>query len=89
MPKAMSSTAPGDVSLVQDPQRQLLISSACSTSAHCIGEMPPEMIQWGKRKDIMFAGGHEDLDWTMSSLFDAMGVSSNTTIVTATASRYR
>jgi 3-oxoacyl-(acyl-carrier-protein) synthase len=40
------------------------ISSACSTSAHCIGNAA-ELIQWGKQ-DVMFAGGGEDLDWTMS-----------------------
>jgi 3-oxoacyl-[acyl-carrier-protein] synthase-1 len=46
------------------------ISSACSTSAHCIGNAS-EMIQWGKQ-DVMFAGGAEELDWTLSVLFDAM-----------------
>ncbi|MFQ5765404.1 MAG: beta-ketoacyl synthase N-terminal-like domain-containing protein, partial [Rhodospirillales bacterium] len=46
------------------------ISSACSTSAHCIGN-GAELIQWGKN-DIVFAGGGEELDWTMSVLFDAM-----------------
>jgi len=51
------------------------ISSACSTSAHCIGNAA-ELIQWGKQ-DLMFAGGHEDLDWTMSNLFDAMGAMSS------------
>ncbi|HVW75042.1 MAG TPA: beta-ketoacyl synthase N-terminal-like domain-containing protein, partial [Rhizomicrobium sp.] len=51
------------------------ISSACSTSAHCIGNAA-ELIQWGKQ-DRMFAGGHEDLDWTMSDLFDAMGAMSS------------
>lgn len=47
------------------------ISSACSTSAHCIGNAM-EQIQLGKQ-DRMFAGGGEELHWTMSSLFDAMG----------------
>jgi 3-oxoacyl-[acyl-carrier-protein] synthase-1 len=47
------------------------ISSACSTSAHCIGNAL-EQIQLGKQ-DIVFAGGGEELHWTMSSLFDAMG----------------
>jgi len=47
------------------------ISSACSTSAHCIGA-GAEQIQLGKQ-DIVFAGGGEELHWTMSSLFDAMG----------------
>jgi 3-oxoacyl-[acyl-carrier-protein] synthase-1 len=46
------------------------ISSACSTSAHCIGN-GAELIQWGKQ-DIIFAGGGEELDWTLSVLFDAM-----------------
>jgi len=47
------------------------ISSACSTSAHCIGNAA-EMIQWGKQ-DIVFAGGGEELHWTLTLLFDAMG----------------
>lgn len=47
------------------------ISSACSTSAHCIGNAM-EQIQLGKQ-DVVFAGGGEELDWTMSALFDAMG----------------
>ena len=46
------------------------ISSACSTSAHCIGNAT-ELIQWGKQ-DIIFAGGGEELDWGLSVLFDAM-----------------
>jgi len=50
------------------------ISSACATSAHCIGN-GAEMIQWGKQ-DVMFAGGCEELDWTLSVLFDAMGAMS-------------
>ncbi len=51
------------------------ISSACATSAHCIGNAT-EMIQWGKQ-DVMFAGGGEELDWTLSVLFDAMGAMSS------------
>jgi 3-oxoacyl-[acyl-carrier-protein] synthase I len=51
------------------------ISSACATSAHCIGNST-ELIQWGKQ-DIMFAGGGEELDWTLSVLFDAMGAMSS------------
>jgi len=47
------------------------ISSACSTSAHCVGN-GMELIQMGKQ-DIVFAGGGEELHWTLSSLFDAMG----------------
>ncbi|MBU2580382.1 MAG: beta-ketoacyl-ACP synthase I [Alphaproteobacteria bacterium] len=51
------------------------ISSACSTSAHCIGNAA-ELIGWGKQ-DIIFAGGCEELDWTLSVLFDAMGAMSS------------
>ena len=51
------------------------ISSACATSNHCIGNAY-ETIQMGKQ-DIVFAGGSEDLDWTMSNLFDAMGAMSS------------
>lgn len=51
------------------------ISSACSTSAHCIGH-GAELIQFGKQ-DIVFAGGGEELHWTMSVLFDAMGAMSS------------
>jgi 3-oxoacyl-[acyl-carrier-protein] synthase I len=51
------------------------ISSACATSAHCIGNAS-ELIQWGKQ-DVMFAGGGEELDWTLSVLFDAMGAMSS------------
>ena len=50
------------------------ISSACATSSHCIGNSA-ELIQWGKQ-DVMFAGGGEELDWTLSVLFDAMGAMS-------------
>jgi len=51
------------------------ITSACSTSAHCIGN-GVEMIQMGKQ-DIIFAGGGEEVDWTLSCLFDAMGAMSS------------
>jgi 3-oxoacyl-[acyl-carrier-protein] synthase-1 len=51
------------------------ITSACSTSAHCIGN-GAEMIQLGKQ-DIVFAGGGEEVDWTLSCLFDAMGAMSS------------
>ncbi|GLQ33734.1 3-oxoacyl-ACP synthase [Amylibacter marinus] len=62
------------------------ITSACSTSAHCIGN-GVEQIQFGKQ-DIVFAGGGEELDWTMSCLFDAMGaMSSKYNDTPATASR--
>jgi 3-oxoacyl-[acyl-carrier-protein] synthase-1 len=62
------------------------ISSACATSAHCIGA-GAEQIQWGKQ-DIVFAGGCEELDWTMSVMFDAMGaMSASFNDTPATASR--
>src|SRR3984885_13131534 len=51
------------------------ISSACATSTHCIGAAA-EQIQLGKQ-DIVFAGGCEELDWTLSDLFDAMGAMSS------------
>ena len=51
------------------------ISSACATSAHCIGA-GVEQIQWGKQ-DVVFAGGCEDIDWSMSNMFDAMGAMSS------------
>ena len=51
------------------------ISSACATSNHCIGNAY-ELIQWGKQ-DVIFAGGCEELDWTLSVLFDAMGAMSS------------
>lgn len=62
------------------------ITSACSTSAHCIGN-GAELIQMGKQ-DVVFAGGGEELDWTLSCLFDAMGaMSSKYNDAPATASR--
>ncbi len=62
------------------------ISSACSTSAHCIGH-GSELIQMGKQ-DIVFAGGGEEVHWTMTVLFDAMGaLSSKYNDAPATASR--
>ncbi|WP_026358452.1 beta-ketoacyl-ACP synthase I [Aureimonas ureilytica] len=76
VPKAMSSTASATLATwFKIHGVNYSISSACSTSAHCIGNAA-EMIQWGKQ-DVMFAGGHEDLDWTMSNLFDAMGAMSS------------
>ena len=62
------------------------ISSACATSNHCIGNAY-ELIQWGKQ-DVIFAGGCEELDWTLSVLFDGMGaMSSNFNETPAVASR--
>jgi len=51
------------------------ISSACATSAHCISHAA-ELIQWGKQ-DLMFAGGGEEVHWSLSVLFDAMGAMSS------------
>ncbi len=76
VPKAMSSTASATLATwFKIHGVNYSISSACSTSAHCIGNAY-EMIQWGKQ-DVMFAGGHEDLEWSMSNLFDAMGAMSS------------
>lgn len=87
VPKAMSSTASATLATwFKIHGVNYSISSACSTSAHCIGNAF-ELIQWGKQ-DMIFAGGHEDLDWTMSNLFDAMGaMSSKHNDTPATASR--
>jgi len=76
VPKAMSST---DSATLSTPYHikgaSYSISSACSTSAHCIGN-GSDIIQWGKQ-DIVFAGGGEELDWTLSVLFDAMNAMSS------------
>jgi 3-oxoacyl-[acyl-carrier-protein] synthase-1 len=72
VPKAMSSTASATLAtFFKIKGINYSISSACATSNHCIGNAF-EMIQYGKQ-DRMFAGGCEDLDWTLSVLFDAMG----------------
>jgi len=76
VPKAMSSTCSANLSTwFKTKGVNYSISSACSTSANCIGNAY-EMIQWGKQ-DVMFAGGGEELDWTLSELFDAMGAMSS------------
>jgi 3-oxoacyl-[acyl-carrier-protein] synthase I len=76
VPKAMSSTASATLATwFKIHGVNYSISSACSTSAHCIGNAA-ELIQLGKQ-DIVFAGGHEDLHWSMSNLFDAMGAMSS------------
>ncbi len=87
VPKCMSSTASATLATwFKIHGVNYSISSACSTSAHCIGNAY-EMIQWGKQ-DRVFAGGAEELDWTMSVLFDAMGAMSSKYNETAsTASR--
>jgi 3-oxoacyl-[acyl-carrier-protein] synthase-1 len=75
VPKAMSSTASATLATwFKIKGVNYSISSACATSNHCIGNAA-ELIQWGKQ-DIMFAGGSEELDWTLSVLFDAMGAMS-------------
>ena len=76
VPKTMSSTTSANLSTwFKTKGVNYSISSACSTSANCIGNAA-EMIQWGKQ-DIMFAGGGEELHWTLSELFDAMGAMSS------------
>jgi 3-oxoacyl-[acyl-carrier-protein] synthase-1 len=76
VPKAMSSTASATLATwFKIKGVNYSISSACATSNHCIGNAF-ELIQWGKQ-DRIFAGGCEDLDWTMSVLFDAMGAMSS------------
>ncbi|WP_018182416.1 beta-ketoacyl-ACP synthase I [Kaistia granuli] len=76
VPKAMSSTASATLATwFKIKGVNYSISSACATSNHCIGNAY-EMIQYGKQ-DVMFAGGCEELDWTLSVLFDAMGAMSS------------
>jgi 3-oxoacyl-[acyl-carrier-protein] synthase-1 len=76
VPKAMSSTASATLATwFKIKGVNYSISSACATSNHCIGNAY-ELIQWGKQ-DVMFAGGCEELDWTLSVLFDAMGAMSS------------
>jgi len=76
VPKAMSSTASATLGTwFKIKGVSYSISSACATSNHCIGNAA-EIIQIGKQ-DMIFAGGCEDLDWTMSVLFDAMGAMSS------------
>ncbi|MEO0398261.1 MAG: beta-ketoacyl-ACP synthase I [Pseudomonadota bacterium] len=72
VPKAMSSTNSATLATTFKVLGvNYSISSACATSVHCIGAAA-EQIMWGKQ-DVMFAGGGEELDWTMANLFDAMG----------------
>ena len=76
VPKSMSSTNSATLATPFHIKGvNYSISSACSTSAHCIGN-GAELIQWGKQ-DIVFAGGGEELDWTLSVLFDAMNAMSS------------
>lgn len=76
VPKAMSSTVSATLAThFKIKGVNFSITSACTTSLHCIGAAA-EQIQWGKQ-DIMFAGGGEELEWSMSNLFDAMGAMSS------------
>jgi len=87
VPKCMGSTASATLATPFHIKGvNYSISSACSTSAHCIGN-GAEMIQWGKQ-DIVFAGGSEGLEWMLSVLFDGMNaMSSKFNDTPATASR--
>jgi len=87
VPRSMSST---NTACLATPYKikgvNYTISSACATSAHCIGHAM-ELIQMGKQ-DVVFAGGGEEVHWTMSMLFDAMGaLSSKYNDTPTTASR--
>lgn len=76
VPRVMSSTNSANMSTIYKIKGlSYSISSACSTSAHCIGN-GTELIQYGKQ-DVVFAGGGEELHWTLSVLFDAMGALSS------------
>ena len=76
VPKAMSSTVSANLATAYKIKgMNFSITSACSTSLHCIG-MAAQQVALGTQ-DIMFAGGGEELDWTLSCLFDAMGAMSS------------
>ncbi|WP_433989666.1 3-oxoacyl-[acyl-carrier-protein] synthase 1 (plasmid) [Pseudoseohaeicola sp. NH-UV-7] len=76
VPKCMSSTISANLATAFHIKGiNYSITSACSTSLHCIGNAA-EQIMMGKQ-DVMFAGGGEELDWTLSCLFDAMGAMSS------------
>jgi 3-oxoacyl-[acyl-carrier-protein] synthase-1 len=76
VPRGMSSTVSANLSTAFKVKGiNYSITSACSTSLHCIGA-GAEQIMMG-RQDVMFAGGGEELDWTLSALFDAMGAMSS------------
>ena len=76
VPKVMSSTASATLATwFKIKGVNYSISSACATSNHCIGNAA-ELIQWGKQ-DMVFAGGSEELHWTLSNMFDAMGAMSS------------
>ncbi|WP_172121800.1 MULTISPECIES: beta-ketoacyl-ACP synthase I [unclassified Devosia] len=76
VPKAMGSTASATLATAFGIKGiNYSITAACATSKHCIGNAA-QQIMLGQQT-IMFAGGHEDLDWTLSNLFDAMGAMSS------------
>jgi 3-oxoacyl-[acyl-carrier-protein] synthase-1 len=76
VPKCMSSTVSANLATAYRIKgMNFSITSACSTSLHCIG-MAAQQVALGNQ-DIMFAGGGEELDWTLSCLFDAMGAMSS------------
>ncbi len=76
VPKCMSSTVSANLATAfQIKGMNFSITSACSTSLHCIG-MAAGQVALGNQ-DVMFAGGGEELDWTLSCLFDAMGAMSS------------
>jgi 3-oxoacyl-[acyl-carrier-protein] synthase-1 len=76
VPKSMSSTASATLSTwFKIKGVSYSISSACATSNHCIGAAYEHIL--GNRQDVVFAGGCEELDWTLSVLFDAMGALSS------------
>jgi 3-oxoacyl-[acyl-carrier-protein] synthase-1 len=76
VPKCMSSTVSANLATAYRIKgMNFSITSACSTSLHCIG-MAAQQIALGQQ-DVMFAGGGEELDWTLSCLFDAMGAMSS------------
>jgi len=87
VPKAMSSTVSATLATHYKIKGvNYSITSACTTSLHCIGAAC-EQIQWGKQ-DVMFAGGGEEIEWPLTSLFDAMGaMSSKYNDTPSTASR--
>lgn len=87
VPKGMSSTASATLAVPFSIKGvNYSISSACSTSSHCVGNAS-ELIAWGKQ-DIIFAGGSEQLHWTLSVLFDGMNaMSSKFNDTPATSSR--
>ncbi len=76
VPKTMCSTVSANISTAFHMRGlSYSISSACSTSAHCVGN-GAELIQWGKQ-DVVLAGGGEELHWSLTVLFDAMGALSS------------